>query len=212
MGGNGPHSGARNSSFGLATLRRDGYAAVRASATTSDPSSFNPNLVTTLRPAIPLSPSSRFLRLTLNSGLQPRPRPSPGAWLGHLLHHQAQSHRATPHRHRRLCRSDFACRLNLSPHSNPSPPPSTFNPTPTLTTGGSLQIGLAPSSPHMAAGLLANQSVPLAANATDAPIEFAGGATFASLMGQEVVLEVRARHARLNPNPSPTHSHSPCHR
>lgn len=29
MGGNGPHSGARNSSFGLATLRRDGYAAVR---------------------------------------------------------------------------------------------------------------------------------------------------------------------------------------
>ena len=38
MGGNGPHSGARNSSFGLATLRRDGYAAVRASATTSDPS------------------------------------------------------------------------------------------------------------------------------------------------------------------------------
>ena len=122
MGGNGPHSGARNSSFGLATLRRDGYAAVRASATTSDPSSFNPNLVTTLRPAIPLSPSPRFLRLTLNSGLQPSPRPSPGAWLGHLLHHQAQSHRATPHRHRRLCRSDFACRLNLSPHSNPSPP------------------------------------------------------------------------------------------
>ena len=39
MGGNGPHSGARNSSFGLATLRRDGYAAVRTSATTSGPSS-----------------------------------------------------------------------------------------------------------------------------------------------------------------------------
>ena len=59
--------------------------------------------------------------------------------------------------------------------------------------------------------MLANQSVPLAANATDARIEFAGGATFASLMGQEVVLEVRMRHARLNPDPSPTHAYSPCH-
>jgi len=31
MGGNGPHSGARNSSFALATLRADGYAALRGS-------------------------------------------------------------------------------------------------------------------------------------------------------------------------------------
>ena len=66
MGGNGPHSGTRNSSFGLATLRRDGYAAVRASATTSDPSSFNPNLVTTSNytpePVIPISPPNPQLR------------------------------------------------------------------------------------------------------------------------------------------------------
>lgn len=32
MGGNGPHSGARNSSFGLATLRPDGFAALTAEA------------------------------------------------------------------------------------------------------------------------------------------------------------------------------------
>eukprot|EP00900_Chrysochromulina_parva_P003258 jgi/Chrpa1/12933/Chrysochromulina_OHIO_Genome00022119-RA len=31
MGGNGPHSGARNSSLGLATLRRDGYASLMGS-------------------------------------------------------------------------------------------------------------------------------------------------------------------------------------
>ena len=31
MGGNGPHSGARNSSFALATLRKDGYAALSGS-------------------------------------------------------------------------------------------------------------------------------------------------------------------------------------
>jgi hypothetical protein len=68
-----------------------------------------------------------------------------------------------------------------------------------------LQIGLAPSSPHTAVGLLANQSVPLAANATDAPIDFAGGATFASLVGQEVVLEVRI--AMANPT-FHTHAHS----
>ncbi len=74
----------------------------------------------------------------------------------------------------------------------PIPLPSSFNPAPTLATGGSLQIGLAPSSPHTAAGLLANQSVPLAANATDFAIDFAGGATFASLVGEEVVLVVRA--------------------
>ena len=30
MGGNGPHSGARNSSFGLATLRKDGFAGLSA--------------------------------------------------------------------------------------------------------------------------------------------------------------------------------------
>lgn len=40
--------------------------------------------------------------------------------------------------------------------------------------------------------MLANQSVPLAANATDFAIDFAGGATFAPLVGQEVVLVVRA--------------------
>jgi len=33
MAGNGPHSGDRNSSFGLATLRRHGYAGVRGSGT-----------------------------------------------------------------------------------------------------------------------------------------------------------------------------------
>eukprot|EP01043_Picozoa_sp_COSAG02_P037712 COSAG02_NODE_2850_length_7897_cov_2.970633_7_plen_568_part_00 len=33
MGGNGPHSGARNSSFALATLRKDGYAALSGSGT-----------------------------------------------------------------------------------------------------------------------------------------------------------------------------------
>ena len=75
-------------------------------------------------------------------------------------------------------------------------------------TGGSLQIGLAPSSPHAAAGLLANQSVPLAANATDFAIDFAGGATFAPLVGEEVVLVVRACHARLNPHPSHTRAHT----
>ena len=31
MGGNGPHSGYRNSSLGLATLRRDGYASLMGS-------------------------------------------------------------------------------------------------------------------------------------------------------------------------------------
>ena len=34
MGGNGPHSGARNSSLGLATLRADGYAALTADGPT----------------------------------------------------------------------------------------------------------------------------------------------------------------------------------
>ena len=31
MGGNGPHNGARNSSFALATLREDGFAGVAGS-------------------------------------------------------------------------------------------------------------------------------------------------------------------------------------
>ena len=31
MGGNGPHTGARNSSFALATLRPDGFASIRGS-------------------------------------------------------------------------------------------------------------------------------------------------------------------------------------
>ena len=93
----------------------------------------------------------------------------------------------------------------------PIPLPSSFNPAPTLYTGGSLQIGLAPSSPHAAAGLLANQSVPLAANATDFAIDFAGGATFAPLVGEEVVLVVRACHARLNPHPSHTRTHTHTH-
>ena len=34
MGGNGPHSGARNSSLGLATLRADGFAALAADGPT----------------------------------------------------------------------------------------------------------------------------------------------------------------------------------
>ena len=117
MGGNGPHSGARNSSFGLATLRRDGYAAVRASATTSDPSSFNPNLVTTLRPAIPLSPSPRFLRLTLNSGLQPRP-PTLSRCMARAPSSPSSSkspRRASP----RPPILPVACRLNPRPHPNP---------------------------------------------------------------------------------------------
>ena len=100
MGGNGPHSGARNSSFGIATLRRDGYAAVRASAT-PDPSSCPQPL--SLSQTVPLG-LIPILCLTLNSGLQPNPRPSPGARLGYLLHRQAQSHRTAPHRHCRLFR------------------------------------------------------------------------------------------------------------
>ena len=56
--------------------------------------------------------------------------------------------------------------------------------------------------------MLANQSVPLAANATDFAIDFAGGATFAPLVGEEVVLVVRACHARLNPRPSHTSAHT----
>ena len=31
MGGNGPHNGARNTSLGLATLRRDGFAGIKGS-------------------------------------------------------------------------------------------------------------------------------------------------------------------------------------
>lgn len=50
-------------------------------------------------------------------------------------------------------------------------------------------------------GLFANQSLLLATNATDARIGFAGGATFASLVGQEVVLEVCMRHASTQPCP-----------
>ena len=38
MGGNGPHSGERNSSFGLATLRADGYAGVRGHGVFRTPS------------------------------------------------------------------------------------------------------------------------------------------------------------------------------
>eukprot|EP00966_Prymnesium_polylepis_P126585 2927293-Prymnesium_polylepis.1 len=38
MGGDGPHSGARKSSFALATLRPDGYAAVRGHGTFRTPS------------------------------------------------------------------------------------------------------------------------------------------------------------------------------
>ena len=56
--------------------------------------------------------------------------------------------------------------------------------------------------------MLANQSVPLAANATDFAIDFAGGATFAPLVGEEVVLVVRVCHARLNPHPSHTRAHT----
>lgn len=57
-------------------------------------------------------------------------------------------------------------------------------------------------------GLLANQSVPLAANATDAPIDFAGGATFAPLVGQEVVLVVRATLASTLTLHAYTHTHT----
>ena len=66
MGGNGPHSGARNSSFGLATLRRDGYAAVRASATTSDPSP----------PLSPVAEHAGILSLAPVGWAQPGSRPS----------------------------------------------------------------------------------------------------------------------------------------
>lgn len=66
MGGNGPHSGARNSSFGLATLRRDGYAAVRASATTSDPSP----------PLNPVAEHAGILSLAPIGWTQPGSRPS----------------------------------------------------------------------------------------------------------------------------------------
>ena len=59
--------------------------------------------------------------------------------------------------------------------------------------------------------MLANQSVPLAANATDFAIDFAGGATFAPLVGEEVVLVVRVCHARLNPHPSHTRTRTHTH-
>ena len=46
---------------------------------------------------------------------------------------------------------------------------------------------------------------------TDFAIDFAGGATFAPLVGEEVVLVVRACHARLNPRPSHTRAHARTH-
>ena len=115
MGGNGPHSGARNSSFGLATLRRDGYAAVRASATTSDPSSFNPNLVTTSNytpePVIPISPPNPQLRPSAQtptlSRCMARAPSSPSS--------SKSPRRASP----RPPILPVACRLNPRPHPNP---------------------------------------------------------------------------------------------
>ena len=46
-------------------------------------------------------------------------------------------------------------------------------------------------------GLLANASVPLKANSTDAAMKYAWGADFSSLLGLEVVLEVRMLSASL---------------
>ena len=118
MGGNGPHSGERNSSFGLATLRPDGYAALRGT----------------------------------------------GSFLTARLRVTGSTLTAT---------ADF--------HNE----------------AGSLQIGLSSASPHVVSGLLANASVPLKANSTDAAMKYAGGADFSSLLGLEVVLEVRMLSASL---------------
>ena len=115
MGGNGPHNGPRNSSFGLATLRTDGYAALCGTG----------KLLT--------------IRVLVTA-------------------------------------AQLTATADFPPGSN-----------------GSLKIGVAPGG--KLPGLSVNDSVPLATNATDAPMRFAGdcgGQTFESLVGTYVSLEVHA--------------------
>jgi len=117
----GPHSGARNSSLGLATLRPDGFASLTAKASGA--------LVT------------RRLRCS-----------------GRTLHVTADLARASGN-----------------------------------APGGEVRIGAA----AWPAALRADQAVAVRANGTNVPIRYAGGADWASLIGQEVRLEIRLVRASL---------------